>query len=209
MRIASGVVDAVNRSQPEITTMLRITFAALLAAGLLSAALACSSEEPSPPATDLPAPTVSGVAQTQGQDSAVPATDVPSQAPSTAAPVAVTAGAPTTQAADPTAQAQAPAAPTDAATTSPPATAARTAAATALPSPTSDSPSPTNTLPPPTEAPAAVPTPTLLRPAAPEGTNVGETPPAFAMNLVDGAQVASADLAMTGRPVFMHYFATW
>ena len=205
MRVASGVVDAVNRSQPEITTMLRITFAALLAAGLLSAALACSSEEPSPPATDLSAPTVSGVAQTTGQDSAAPATDAPAQAPSTA----VTAEAPTTQAADPTAPAQSPAAPTDAATASSPAATEPTAAATALSSPTSESPSSTNTLPPPTETTAAVPTPTLLRPAAPEGTNVGETPPAFAMNLVDGAQVASADLAMTGRPVFMHYFATW
>jgi hypothetical protein len=41
------------------------------------------------------------------------------------------------------------------------------------------------------------------------GTSVGETPPAFAFRLVDGAEVASTQLIAAGRPVFMFYFATW
>lgn len=192
--------------------MLRIAFASLLASGLVAAALACGPEQPAAPATEVPAPTASGVTQVQGQDSATaaaPATDVPALADPTAAPSAPTAQAATVQPTSPTPQAETPAAPTDAATASPAATAEPTAAAGTLPTATAESPPPTHTLPPPTDAPTAAPTATAPHPSAREGTSVGETPPAFAMSLTDGTQLASADLAATGRPVFMHYFATW
>ena len=41
------------------------------------------------------------------------------------------------------------------------------------------------------------------------GTNVGETPPAFAMALADGSTLESASIVGSGKPVFMVYFATW
>ena len=46
-------------------------------------------------------------------------------------------------------------------------------------------------------------------PAADVGNEVGETPPAFVMDLADGSRIESADVVGGGRPVFMHYFATW
>jgi len=62
-----------------------------------------------------------------------------------------------------------------------------------------DTPAPaTDTVPPPIEAPVAD-----------VGNEVGETPPAFAMDLSDGSRIESADIIGSGKPVFMMYFATW
>ena len=196
-------------------TALRIPLATLLAVGLMAAAVACSSEEPPVSPAESPSTATASVAQHQEQGSPTQSATIGSvatTAPALAAtvPSVSTAPAAATQAASPAAQAQQPAAPADAATSSPPATAEPTAPAAEPPKPTQQSSPPSNTpLPTPTEAPTAIPMPTASRPAAPEGTNVGERPPAFAMNLVDGTRLASADLAATGRPVFMHYFATW
>ena len=38
---------------------------------------------------------------------------------------------------------------------------------------------------------------------------IGETAPAFAMILADGTEVSSADLAASGRPAHLFWFATW
>ncbi len=77
-------------------------------------------------------------------------------------------------------------------------TPAATEAATAAAAPT-DTPAPA----PPT-APAAT-----EAPAFDVGNQVGETPPAFAMDLSDGSRIESAAIVGSGRPVFMMYFATW
>ena len=63
-----------------------------------------------------------------------------------------------------------------------------------------------------TPAPDATPAPeppTSDAMSIPVGSQVGETPPAFDMERVDGSGIARADLTASGRPVFMHYFATW
>lgn len=192
--------------------VLRTTLAALLLAGLVAVSLACSPEQPTSPAIEVPATTGAAGTIVQEQDSppvATPATDVPAQIAPTAAPTVATAAVPSAHTPPIATQVQMPPAPTDAATASPRGTAEPTAAAAVLPTNTPQPPPPASTLPPPTDSPTAAPLPTASRPAAPEGTNVGETPPAFAMNLADGTQVASADLGATGRPVFMHYFSTW
>ena len=38
---------------------------------------------------------------------------------------------------------------------------------------------------------------------------IGETTPPFAMVLSDGAEVSSDDLAASGRPAHLFWFATW
>ncbi len=38
---------------------------------------------------------------------------------------------------------------------------------------------------------------------------IGETAPPFAMILADGSNVSSADLAASGRPAHLFWFATW
>ena len=48
--------------------------------------------------------------------------------------------------------------------------------------------------------------------AAPEDSGnlkVGEASPPFAMILADGSEVSSGDLASSGRPAHLFWFATW
>ena len=83
--------------------------------------------------------------------------------------------------------------------------------ATAPPEVTRPTNAPTDraTAPPPTEVPTPTSEPTPEPVNVSVGTSVGETPPAFAFQLVDGSEVASTQLIAAGRPVFMFYFATW
>ena len=177
-------------------------FAPLIITVLAGAAvMACgtgSAPDPAPTLPSLPAaaPTVAPAAQ--------------------AAPAEAPTDAPAPQVAAPAAEATKPVLPTDppARATGAPASATPTEAPTQVPAPTATKgppPPPFNTVALPllpTATPEALTTETDV-PAAPIGTQVGEIPPAFAMERSDGSPVTSADLASAGRPVLMMYFATW
>ena len=48
--------------------------------------------------------------------------------------------------------------------------------------------------------------------AAPEDSGnlkIGQASPPFAVTLADGSQVSSGDLAASGRPAHLFWFATW
>ena len=53
----------------------------------------------------------------------------------------------------------------------------------------------------PTQAPA--------KEAPPGGTGVGDLAPAFALNLVDGRSITSAELMEKERPAFLFFHATY
>ena len=96
-----------------------------------------------------------------------------------------------------------------AATSAPPSpTDPSTVASTAPPaSPAIEAPSAPAT---PEDTPVPPPSVALTEtPAIAVGSQVGETPPAFAMDLADGSRIESADIVGVGKPVFMMYFATW
>ena len=93
-----------------------------------------------------------------------------------------------------------------------PATPAEASVQTPAPTATKGPPPPpfNTVVPPPLPTATSEPLPAATDvPAAPIGTQVGEMPPAFAMEQSDRSQVTSADLAAAGRPVLMMYFATW
>ena len=168
---------------------------------------ACGSGEPAGPAVPTHFPT-SAIAAAAPPAVAQPATSEP-QAPTntsataatsaTSAPAATSTSpaAPATEAPTAAATASVTQAPADPqAATSPPVAATEAPTAGAVPA---DTPAPaTDTALPPIEAPVAD-----------VGTRVGETPPAFAMDLADGSRIESADIVGSGKPVFMMYFATW
>ena len=62
-----------------------------------------------------------------------------------------------------------------------------------------------------TQQPAIAPDtrPDSLTNASPVGTQVGNRIPSFAIKLVDGTQVTSAELLREGQPTFLISFTTW
>lgn len=73
--------------------------------------------------------------------------------------------------------------------------------------PATEAPAPPTAVPA-TDTPPPPPTATET-PAVDVGSEVGQTPPAFAMTLADGSTVESASIIGAGKPAFMVYFATW
>lgn len=49
----------------------------------------------------------------------------------------------------------------------------------------------------------------MERSLANQGTNVGQIPPPFIMEKLDGTLITSADLIAVGRPFVIYYFSTW
>lgn len=169
---------------------------------------ACGSEPPPPPPPQdqSPAATQAMAETTATEAPAAMAETATEPAPPTDAPAAVATEAP--DASPETAAAVAPSPtdtsePTGGQSQAPPAPAAPTEA------PSAPTAAPTAAAAPPTEAATLASPPEVSEPAAPEGTNIGEIPPAFAMERSDGTPVALADLTAAGRPAFMMYFATW
>ena len=193
-----------RRRRQRMTRVTRYLAGAAVVSLLTVGMAACGSGEPAAPEvpTDSPA---AAIATAVPPDAAQPATSEP-QAPTNTSATAATSA--------PAATSTSPAAP---ATEAP--TAAATASVTQSPA---DPPAATSPPPAATEAPTAgvVPAdtpapatdtalPPIEAPVADVGTRVGETPPAFAMDLADGSRIESADIVGSGKPVFMMYFATW
>lgn len=179
--------------------------AMLVTATLLVAVLGCGAESPAEPAHAQPMATPATAEPARVVYSATVAATVTQSPPAASAATATGGTAQYKTAAQPTITGEARIA-TTAPTAGPTDTKEPTAPALRSPTPPHF---PTNTITPPAEAPAEEPTATVPAPAALEGTNVGAIPPAFEMELADGTRIASAEIAASGKPAFMMYFATW
>ena len=190
-----------------MTAKLLPIAAMLVTTTLLVVALGCGSESPAEPAPVQPmaAPPGATAEPARVVYSATVAATATQPAPAASVPTATGGTTPDKTAAQPTVTA-APRIAATAPAAGPTDTKEPTAPALRPPTPPHF---PTDTIAPPTAAPAEEPTATVPTPAAPEGTNVGEIPPAFEMELSDGTRIASAEIAASGKPAFMMYFATW
>ena len=214
MRIAAGAVDAARRDYAVITMKIsKIAAPFTAAAAIIAGAVMLTCGPGAPPAAE--APTAGTPLPATAGD--LPPPPLPTLAPAPTLALRTPARPPADPARTATATATEPSpSPTTPGPTPPPPTAYHTPPPPTNVPPTIVSPTiaPSDNMPPPPPPPPSssdlLPTATAAPvPAAPMGTGIGETPPAFTMQLSDGAQVASADLAAAGRPVFMHYFATW
>ncbi|CAI8038573.1 hypothetical protein GBAR_LOCUS21513 [Geodia barretti] len=171
----------------------------LLVAGLAALTVTSFVACGSPAASEPSIPQQPTETRSEPSGAAVqPAATDPAPPPAQAATATEGPSAPTKTA---TATAAVASTPTDVPATDPPTTAVTTTATQPAATEIPTSPAATNTTEPEPMAAEA--------PAVDVGTQVGETPPAFAMDRSDGSRIESGEIVGTGRPVFMMYFATW